>query len=67
MKKCTLWLLDGTPVTLKAKTYQELLCEIDNFFDIFKESVSYYLGYSDETIIEEMEENEINFEKEEDE
>ena len=66
MKTSTFWLIDGTPITLKGETYQELLCEIDNFFDIFKESVTYYLGCNDETIIEEMEENEINFEKEED-
>lgn len=31
------------------------------FFDIFKESVGYYLGYDDESIIEEMKEQEVNF------
>ena len=64
MKTFTIWLLDGKSVTLQGKTYEDLLMEIDNTFDIFKENVSYYLGYDDNSIIEEMKEQEINFEEE---
>lgn len=64
MKTFTIWLLDGKTITLKGKTYEDLLMEIDNTFDIFKENVSYYLGCDDESIIEEMKEQEINFEEE---
>lgn len=67
MKDFTIWLIDGTPINLKGESYDDLLCEITNFFDIFKESVGYYAGYSDESVIEEMQENEINFEKEDEE
>lgn len=65
MKKFTMWLLDGKAITLQADTYEDLLMEIDNTFDIFKENVSYYLGYDDNSIIEEMKEQEINFKEEE--
>lgn len=64
MKTFTIWLLDGKEITLKGETYEDLLMEIDNTFDIFKESVSYYLGYDDNSIVEEMKEQEINFEEE---
>ena len=64
MKKFSMWLLDGTVITLKGETYEDLLMEIDNTYDIFKSNVGYYLGYDDESIIEEMEEQEINFEVE---
>lgn len=63
MKNCHLWLLDGTEVVLEGKTYEDLLCEIDNFFDIFKESVGYYLGYDDNSVIEEALDEEINIKK----
>lgn len=63
MKECHLWLLDGTEIVLKGKTFDDLLGEIDNFFDIFKESVTYYLGYDDNSIIEQAKEEEINIEK----
>lgn len=65
MKKFSMWLLDGTVITLKGETYEDLLMEIDNTYDIFKDNVGYYLGYDDKSIIEEMEEQEINFEVEE--
>lgn len=61
MKEFTIYLLDGKVIALKGKDYEDLLCEIDSFFDIFKESVGYYLGYDDESIIEEMKEQEVNF------
>ena len=64
MKTFTIWLLNGKAITLKGETYEDLLMEIDNAFDIIKDSVAYYLGYSDESIIEEMKEQEINFEEE---
>lgn len=64
MKKFSMWLLDGTVITLKGETYEDLLMEIDNTYDIFKSNVGYYLGYDDESIIEEMKEQEINFEVE---
>lgn len=64
MRTFTIWLLNGKAITLKGKTYEDLLMEIDNAFDIIKDSVAYYLGYSDESIIEEMKEQEINFEEE---
>ena len=63
MKECHLWLLDGTEIVLKGKRYEDLLCEIDNFFDIFKENVTYYLGYDDKSIIEQAKEEEINIEE----
>ena len=62
MKYFRIFLPEGSVVTLKSETYDGLLCEIDNFFDIFKENVSYYTGYDDESIIEELTEQEINFE-----
>lgn len=64
MKTFTIWLLNGKAITLKGETYEDLLMEIDNAFDIIKDSVAYYLGYSDESIVEEMKEQEINFEEE---
>lgn len=63
MKECHLWLLDGTEIVLKGETFNDLLCEIDNFFDIFKENVTYYLGYDDKSIIEQAKEEEINIEE----
>lgn len=63
MKECHLWLLDGTEIVLKGETFDDLLGEIDNFFDIFKESVTYYLGYDDKSIIEQAKEEEINIEE----
>jgi len=63
MKECHLWLLDGTEIVLKEETFDDLLGEIDNFFDIFKESVTYYLGYDDKSIIEQAKEEEINIEE----
>lgn len=64
MKTFTMWLLDGKVITLKGETYEDLMCEIDNTLDIFKENVAYYLGVDDNSIIEEMKEQEINFEEE---
>lgn len=64
MKTFTMWLLDGKVITLKGETYEDLICEIDNALDIFKENVAYYLGADDDSIIEEMKEQEINFEEE---
>ena len=63
MKECHLWLLDGTVIVLKGETFDDLLGEIDNFFDIFKENVTYYLGYDDKSIIEQAKEEEINIEE----
>lgn len=63
MKECHLWLLDGTEIVLKGERYEDLLCEIDNFFDIFKENVGYYLGYDDKSVIEQAKEEEINIEE----
>lgn len=63
MKECHLWLLDGTEIVLKGERYEDLLCEIDNFFDIFKDNVSYYLGYDDKSVIEQAKEEEINIEE----
>ena len=48
----------------KRKTYEDLMCEIDNTLDIFKENVAYYLGADDNSIVAEMKEQEINFEEE---
>ena len=62
MKTFTMWLLDGKEITLKGKTYEDLMCEIDNTLDIFKENVAYYLGADDDSIVAEMKEQEINFE-----
>ena len=64
MKEFTIYLPDGKVIVLMGKTYNDLLCEIDNFFDIFKDNVSYYLGWDDEGIIEEMKIQEINFKEE---
>lgn len=64
MKTFTMWLLNGKVITLKGKTYEDLMCEIDNTLDIFKENVAYYLGVDDNSIIEEMKEQEINFKEE---
>ena len=63
MKTFTMWLLDGKEITLKGKTYEDLICEIDNTLDIFKESVAYYLGVDDDSIIEERKGQGINFEE----
>lgn len=63
MKECHLWLLDGTEIVLKGKTFDDLLGEIDNFFDIFKESCCYYLGYDDNSVIKQAQDEEINIEK----
>lgn len=63
MKECHLWLLDETEIVLKGETFDDLLGEIDNFFDIFKENVTYYLGYDDKSIIEQAKEEEINIEE----
>lgn len=63
MKEYHLWLLDGTEIVLKGETFDDLLGEIDNFFDIFKESVTYYLGYDDKSVIEQAKEKEINIEE----
>lgn len=64
MKTFKMWLLDGKEITLKGETYEDLICEIDNTLDIFKENVAYYLGADDDSIVEEMKEKEINFEEE---
>ena len=64
MKTFTMWLLDGKEITLKGKTYEDLMREIDNTLDIFKENVAYYLGADDNSIVAEMKEQEINFEEE---
>lgn len=64
MKTFTMWLLDGKEITLKGETYEDLMCEIDNTLDIFKENVAYYLGVDDDSIVKEMKEQEINFEEE---
>ena len=63
MKNFHLWLLDGTEIVLKGETFDDLLGEIDNFFDIFKENVTYYLGYGDKSIIKQAKEEEINIEE----
>lgn len=63
MKEFRLWLPNGTEVVLKGETYDDLLCEIDNFFDIFKENVDYYRGYDDDSVIEQAQDEEINVEK----
>ena len=63
MKTFKMWLLDGKEITLKGETYEDLICEIDNTLDIFKENVAYYLGADDDSIVEEMKEKEINFEE----
>lgn len=61
MKTFQLSLMDKE-VVFKGETYDELLLEIYNFFDIFKENVCYYLGYDDKSVIEECKDNEINIE-----
>ena len=68
MKECHLWLLDGTEIVLKGETFDDLLREINNFFNIFKENVSYYLGYDelgydDKNVIEQAKEEGINIEE----
>lgn len=60
MKEFHLWLPNGTEIALKGDRYEDLLDEIDNFFDIFKSSCTYYLGYDDQSVIEQAKEEEIN-------
>lgn len=62
MKTFSLYLLDDTEITIKGKNYEELLSELDEVLDIFKSNVSYYFGASDDTIIEEIKEQELNVE-----
>lgn len=66
MKKFTFWLPEGKQVTVQADDYELLLSEIDRFFDIFKEETAYYLGSSDESVIERAQDEDINFEVTED-
>ena len=54
----TFWLPEGKTATVKADNYELLLQEIDRFFDVFKENVSYYLGYNDEEVIRQAIEDE---------
>ena len=62
MKTFSLYLLDGTEITIKGKNYEELLFELDEVFNILKNNVGYYFGASDNTIIEELKEQELNVE-----
>lgn len=62
MKEFNLWLHDGKEIIIKGDTYDELLQNIDMFFDIIKDSTAYYLGYDDDEIVALAEEQEINFE-----
>lgn len=60
--KFTFWLPEGKTATVKASSYELLLDEIDRFFDKFKEATTYYLGYDDETVIQEAIDDDINLE-----
>ena len=57
-----LFLLEGKEVSIKANRYEDLMCEIDNFFDIFKDNVTYYSGYGDQDIINQAQDEGINLE-----
>lgn len=65
MKTFSLWLHDGTCITVKGKTYDELLSNIDIVIDKMKDATTYYLGYSDETIIQELQDEEVDIEVDE--
>lgn len=50
----TMYLPEGAEIELVANDYQELLQYIDIVVDKIKENTSYYLGYNDQTIIDEL-------------
>lgn len=54
-----MYLPEGAEIELVANDYQELLQYIDIVIDKIKENTSYYLGCSDQTIIDELKEEEI--------
>lgn len=54
-----MYLPEGAEIELVANDYQELLQYIDIVIDKIKENTSYYLGYNDQTIIDELVEEEI--------
>ena len=54
-----MYLPKGAEIELVANDYQELLQYIDIVIDKIKENTSYYLGYNDQTIIDELIEEEI--------
>ena len=54
-----MYLPEGAEIELVANDYQELLQYIDIAIDKIKENTSYYLGYNDQTIIDELVEEEI--------
>lgn len=56
MKTFEMNLMEDKTIIIKGETYEDLLGEIDR--------VVYYLGSSDDSIIEELKEEEINFEVE---
>lgn len=60
MKKFYLWLPDGKCIMVKGQNYDDLLSNIDIVVDKIKESTTYYLGCNDDTIIEELLEEEVN-------
>lgn len=62
MKEYYLTLPDGKMINVKGKTYDDLLCNIDLVIDKINESCTYYLGYSDDTIIEELQDDEVDIE-----
>lgn len=59
-----MYLPEGAEIELVANDYQELLQYIDIVIDKIKENTSYYLGYNDQTIIDELVEEEILDERE---
>lgn len=54
-----IYLPDGAEIELVANDYQELLQYIDIVIDKIKEHTTYYLGYDDQTIIDELTEEGI--------
>lgn len=64
MKTFEMNLMEDKTIIIKGETYEDLLGEIDRALDVIKSNVIYYLGSSDDSVIEELKEEEINFEVE---
>lgn len=64
MKTFEMNLMEDKTIIIKGETYEDLLGEIDRALDVIKSNVVYYLSSSDDSVIEELKEEEINFEVE---
>lgn len=63
MKEFYLYLPNGKGIKIKGKTYEDLLQNIDIVFDEVKDSVTYYLGCDDNTVIKKLKYEEIDIEE----